>query len=853
MPAPRLTKPPRLLAPVEPTFPPEAAAQGLAADVTLQIDIDAEGQVTGVVVTKPAGHGFDEAATEAALRMEFEPAEIDGKPGAIRIEYVMRFRPKPPPAATPTPTPAPEPTPPPPPTTVLLRGRLREKGTRDPIGGADVSLLRIEGRASAAAADVPTLVGATDADGRFSVEGSEGGRVRLLIASGEHEPCIRDLDLPPPGAPPIEILCTVARSRGPSYETVVSAPREGEEITRHSISQPEMTTVPGTFGDPLRVIQNLPGIARAPYGLGLLIIRGSSPQDSGIYVDGHRVPLLYHFLGGPSVLAPDLLERIDFFPGGFGVRYGRATAGVIDVATRTDAPRRVHGSADVDFLDSSASIEGPLGGGFAGALAARRSYIDALLPFVLGQSEGSSAAVVTPVYWDYQARVTRALGRAGRVSLFAFGSDDSLAVVARDPTRGDIDLGTRIGFHRVIATHTATLGAWTSRLSPSYGYQHVRFSAGEVGGSGSAHVLTLREDLSRPLTPRLKFAAGLDAELAIGAFEADVPLPPGRRTYGRTANVNMRLARSNQMLGAGLYAEALWDPHPTLRIVPGVRADWFHLGHTDRASADPRLVVRWQATAAQAFKVGAGIFHQAPLPPEVDAEFGNPDLPLLWADQYHAGIEQSFGRVLSLDATAYFMRRHNLPVGSARQVDGRFERYASAGRGRAYGLEMRLKHAVTEKFYGWISYTLSRAEVVLRLPEPGTTPSYRPTDFDQTHNLIFVASRRLGAWELGTRFRLVTGIPETPIHGATYDADYNMYDPARGPIGSERRPLFHQLDLRIERTFTFEAWRLSAYVDVQNVYNAENPEATLYDYRYRHQAPVRGLPILPVLGIRGRF
>jgi hypothetical protein len=187
-------------------------------------------------------------------------------------------------------------------------------------------------------------------------------------------------------------------------------------------------------------------------------------------------------------------------------------------------------------------------------------------------------------------------------------------------------------------------------------------------------------------------------------------------------------------------------------------------------------------------------------------------------------------------------------------VNGRFERYASLGRGRSYGLEVRLRHAVTERFYGWISYTLSRSEATTTLPVEGQpAPAYSPTGFDQTHNFILVASRRLRAWELGVRFRLVTGSPETPIYGSTYDADFNSWDPLTGPTRSQRRQTFHQLDVRVERTFTFDTWRFSAYLDVQNVYNAQNPEATLYDFRYQNQAPVRGLPILPVLGVRGRF
>ena len=196
-PAPKLTKAPKLIESVEPAYPPLALSSGLSADVTLQLDLDAEGNVTAVAVTRPAGNGFDEAASEAALQFRFEPAEVDDKPSAIRIEYVLHFRPKldvPKPVA-----PVAEPTPPPPPPDqrVLVRGRMREKGTRDPVAGASVSVSVLE-------AEAPREIFATtEDDGRFVVNGSApaGVRLRLVISSGEHEPCIREVTAPAPGPP----------------------------------------------------------------------------------------------------------------------------------------------------------------------------------------------------------------------------------------------------------------------------------------------------------------------------------------------------------------------------------------------------------------------------------------------------------------------------------------------------------------------------------------------------------------------------------------------------------------------------------------------------------------------------
>ncbi|MCG8423617.1 MAG: hypothetical protein MJE77_37440, partial [Proteobacteria bacterium] len=130
----------------------------------------------------------------------------------------------------------------------------------------------------------------------------------------------------------------------------------------------------------------------------------------------------------------------------------------------------------------------------------------------------------------------------------------------------------------------------------------------------------------------------------------------------------------------------------------------------------------------------------------------------------------------------------------------------------------------------------------------------RPTLFDQRHVLSAVASYTFDSgWEIGARFRLTSGSPETPVIDATFDIDGNQYTPLEGAERSVRNPTFHQLDLRIEKTWVFNYYSLGLYLDVQNVYNAENVEAIQYDYRFRESSPVTSVPLLPTLGIRGQW
>src|SRR6185295_18623854 len=100
----------------------------------------------------------------------------------------------------------------------------------------------------------------------------------------------------------------------------------------------EITKIPGTNGDALRSVHDLPGVARPPGLDGALIVRGSSPRDSDVFIDGTEVPLVYHFGGLSSVVPSETLDRIDFYPGNFGPEFGRISGGVVDVGMK--APQK---------------------------------------------------------------------------------------------------------------------------------------------------------------------------------------------------------------------------------------------------------------------------------------------------------------------------------------------------------------------------------------------------------------------------------------------------------------------------------------------------------------------------------
>jgi hypothetical protein len=745
-----------------------------------------------------------------------------------------------------------EPPPPPPPST--LKGQLIARGSRNRVPNATV---RCGDQAEAPEAT-------SDEEGRFTLEVPAGECAIRVVANGfklfqtteklaERETTEVVYYLLP------EVV---------GYETVVRGARDKKEVVRRTLERQELQRVPGTFGDPVRVLQNMPGVARAPYLSGALIVRGAAPDQTLTFLDGVEIPLLYHLGGGPSVVNAEFLDRVDFYPGGFGARYGRAVGGIVDVATRKGAVDTWHGSVKADFLDSGFFVEAPVAPGVSVAAAARRSYIDVLLPLVLPQDPQGGSLVVLPRYWDYQVRMDFGSHRnapkgtpSNTFYVMAFGSDDVLKVVATGGGRNrDVNLNVQTLFHRVKGDWTFRHGGITSVFAPFVGYDLGAADFGIVNFKTDIYNVGGREDLQLEVAKFLTIRTGFDILFSHLHGTAQLPVIsgvqypgfPGAEPKLQTQNLERFI---NSFNGAG-YLETDLKLGP-VTFTPGLRASYARANGKELNAFDPRLWVRYQMTPETAVKGSTGLYSQPPQGADLERPpFGNPALQHERAFQSSAGVEHRFTDAISVDVTGYFNRRYDNIVSPGRTTvneDGSVttERYANTGLGRAYGLEVLLRHDVTKNFFGWVAYTLNRSEARRHGEE-----TYRLTGFDQTHILTMVGSYRLPmGFELGARFRYVTGRPRTPLTHPydLYQVDGNSFQPVRGEALSARQQSFHQLDLRVDKSFVFQHWTLGIYLDIQNVYNAENPEAFLNDYRFRAEVPVPGVPFLPVLGAKGSF
>ncbi len=827
---PRLASPPRLREEVRVELPPGTVFPAAEVTVVLSLEVGADGKVEKAAVEQGAGEPFDAAALEAARRMEFEPGRLGGGEAVpVAITFALRI-------AQPPPPPPPEKPPP-----VALAGTLLERGTRRPLAGVQVDARVGEGAVASAV---------TDGSGRFRLE-VPAAAFRLVAAPEGH----RRLDAPVEARPGEEREETFFLEAEPSgYVAVVRGERVHSEITRQVVPREEVELVAGTQGDTLKAVTNLPGVARPSFGGGNLVLRGSNPGDSAVFVDGLQIPALYHFGGLRSTFAPRFLDSLEFVPGNFSADYGRLTGGIVNVRVRDPAKDLLRGEADFNLYDGGAAVEGPISERWSAGAAFRRSWVGDLLPLFI-PSDASLTFRTAPSFYDYQFLATRAGGEGDKLRLLFFGSQDELVALLRRPGNDPSIAGNlqfRIAFHELMGTYTRPLSpSLRQETSLALGLQE---SDVAIGPELFFDLRVLRADLRSTFAWQartwLEARAGLDAQATRYDISLDLPQPPQEGEPGTPVSTRPRVvtAQTGTLWSPGAFAELRILPREGLALVPSLRVD--HTSAIGRTSLDPRFAVRWTAAPGTVLKAGAGVYQQPPDPAQSVREIGTPDLLPKRSFQYSAGVERLVSAGVDLDVGAFYKDLSRLVVrNEAASLDPAAPRYVNLGKGRVYGLEVLFRARLGERLFGWIAYTFQRS---LRTDGPGLPE--RRFDQDQPHILTALGTWRASArWAFGARYRLVSGNPYTPVTGSIYEANGDVYVPMHGGTNAARLGTFSSLDLRVDRTWTWDRWRLSAYLDVQNVTNRGNQEGWQYSFDYRQRTPLTGLPVLPIFGLKGEW
>jgi hypothetical protein len=730
---------------------------------------------------------------------------------------------------------------------VKIIGTLLERGTKRPLSQVNIYCF------PASSPETP-VKSATDSAGGFTMVVPEG-KIKWVISSSGYNRLERE-EILQAGAMNKPRIFYLEKRTYLTYETTVYGETEKRDDKTRSLDQSQFATIPGANGDPIKAVQNLPGVNRPGAFSSQIIIEGSSPNDTRYNIDNQSIPIIFHFGGLSSVVMPEAVDHVDYLSAGFGPEFGQTTAGLVNLTVKDPQTDRRHGFIYADTMNAGGMVEGPINDHSSYLFGMRQSYIGYVMKAVVGKDNKDFDLTAVPEFRDILLVYRNQVTPKDTFRIVTIASQDTFAFLLKHPVdedpaiRGNFKLDTK--FFRIIPewTHHFSSNA-IGRFSLGMGKDWVLFDLGDLYMHTDQTALTGRAEIENEISNTWKSFVGMDFQYNQTTVKYQLPIFYCQGGIcGDTGNLST-VSNSYDADYAGLYWRNVFHvPDSRWSFLPGVRISYFNM--TKEFLPEPRVGVRYALDHGLTLRAASGLYSQAPPVQTLDKVFGNPELTSQRAVHYTLGFEKDFregsATGWSLSNDLFYKHLYHLVAQSTAMINpSRPQYYDNSGYGHIYGLELMGKYK-TPDWQGWVAYTLSRSRRGDSLI-PETISQY-----DQTHLLTVVGERELGRnWKVSTRVRYTTGNPYTPIVNATYDVNNDIYVPVRGDIYSQRMGAFFQADVRLDKKLVYDKRIVTLYLDIENITNQKNPQEIRYSYNYQRSEKVTGLPIYPTLGVKMEF
>ena len=623
-----------------------------------------------------------------------------------------------------------------------------------------------------------------------------------------------------------------------------AAPGPGQKTMTAS----DIARVPGTTGDVLKALSVMPGVSSPMDMSGELFVRGGSAQENRFYFDRILLGYPYHFGGLTSTISSDIIDRVDVHAGGFGAQFGEAQA-VIDISSRDRNRGGFRGTVDVNPLLSEWFAQSPVGENGSAYVAGRRSYADLIVPKIVNIEQ----ITAFPRFWDYQAGGEVDLSDTQRLRLTTFAAQDFMQLfLDAEDVSDDPELAGKFhyqyGFYGRGGTLTSDFGDQGRLLSTlsQYGFEvDMGFGDGFFLNLDQ-DLLSLRQDASLPLNDAHVLEVGHESMTGDMRTSGFFSLPPqeGDPEFDFTQDLLRAADATERFAWAQVYAQDRARLADRLELTAGGRVGYFNL--TGDTRVDPRVSLSYEGETGPTLRAAWGVYRQSPQPPEILSTWGNPDVASTRATHYILELERQFSDELLIKLAGYYKELDDLITRDPVAV------YLNQGEGFARGAEVFAKYTPSDRFLGWLSYSLGRSE---RRDTP--TDSMRPFSFDQTHVATTAFNFRPNSkWDFGVKWQYSTGLPYTPVlraNAVTLPDGGVEYEPVFGPLNSRRLPSFHRMDVRVARRFSIAGAPAETYLEVLNAYNRRNVFQLEYNDDYSEQEPLYQLPLIPFIGVSTSF
>ncbi len=737
-----------------------------------------------------------------------------------------------------------------------VRGNVYDKDTGEPIAFGNVVLSG-------------TTVGTnTDIDGFFNISGLDQGNYTIVASYLGYDSVAIDVKVLPGD---IIYKSFYLSESGIDLGIVnVSAKKETArsdvKISTLTVTPAQIKSLPSTGGeaDIAQYLSVLPGVIFTGDQGGQLYIRGGSPIQNKVLLDGMTIYNPFHSIGFFSVFETEIIRNVDVLTGGFNAEYGGRISAVIDIKTREGDKKKFGGIVSASPFQGKVLLEGPIkplkesgGGSISYILTGKHSYIDETSRVLYEYATADSVGSLPFSYTDFYGKVSMLSGNGSKLNLFGFNFDD------RVNYGGVADLNWN-----------ATGGGANFTLIPAGSNITIDGIA-----AFSSYDISLLEADSRPRSSSIN---GFNVGLNFNTFGSNSEFKYGFEVNGFSTNfefVNFLDATIKQEsftteIAGYLKWKQKWGK---LIFEPSIRAQYY--ASLPDFSIEPRIGIKYNATDFLRFKVAGGLYSQNLISsvnerdvvnlfvgflsgPEEDilkpgADFETTDSKLQLSRHAVAGVEIDLSDKLELNVEPYFKQFNQLVNINRNKLIATDPNYA-AEEGEAYGIDFLLNYNSKDLFL-WFAYSLGYVN-----RDDGE--QVYPTIFDRRHNLNVLATYTFGAnadWEASVRWNYGTGFPFTLTQGfySFYDfkdgidVDYISENPELGVLYSDERnsgrlPEYHRMDMSVKKRIEFsKRSKLEITASITNVYDRNN----IFFFDRESYDRVDQLPILPSLGASFHF
>lgn len=648
-------------------------------------------------------------------------------------------------------------------------------------------------------------------------------------------------------------------------EVVVSA-RKGKaktevQISTVTVTKKQLKSLPSTGGtaDIAQYLPVLPGIVSSGDQGGQIYIRGGSPIQNKILLDGMTIYNPFHSIGFFSVFETETIRSMDVLTGGFNAEYGGRVSAIVDIKTREGNKKRFGGLVSANPFQANALVEGPLkkftegGGSTSFMFTAKQSFIDKTSPQIYSYATENDTLGLPYRYTDLYGKVSFLSDNGSKLNLFGFNFTDDVDF-ADVTALGWDNTGVGADFTLIPPNANIVMGG-------NFAFSKYQLSLNEADG-------VPRESGITSYSAGLNFTFfGLNNEVKYG-FDFT-----GINTNFKFKNFRgVTFQNEDDTSELSLFVKYKQKLGPVI-FEPSLR--WQYYTAQKKAFFEPRLGAKVNVTDNIRIKLAGGFYSQNLIStvnqndvvnlfvgfltgPEDDifepGTMEETDHNLQTAIHGIFGVEVDLMDNLEMNVEPYFKKFTQL-IELNRNRRSNLEPSFVKETGLAYGIDLSLRYE-TKQLYLWGTYSLGYVNRDDGIQE-------FPTIFDRRHNVNLLASYTFGPkdnnWEAGVRWNLGSGFPFTKTAGFYEDiplsdgvtTDYVsengeldvLFDTDRN---NGRLPYYHRLDISLKKHFKLSKYtRIEAVASITNLYDRKN---IFYFDRVRYQR-VNQLPILPSLGV----